>query len=134
MNAPSVDIREILEAYGESSGIGIADNAFFIGREPATPKNCITIIDVSGYPPEQRLDGVGYEYPAIHIRVRNTDYVAGWNLANEIKTVLHGLAQTVINSTLYSSISCSSGPAHLDWDENGNARFFINFNLQRRVA
>jgi hypothetical protein len=135
MNAPSVDIRHMLEAYGESSGLGLdyADD-LHIGKEPDKPNNCVTIYDTPGYPPYLGLTNVGYEYPSIQIRVRNNKYIDGWNMANDIKNVLHGRHHETWNGTLYTLISCSSGPALLDWDDNSRARFIINFNLQRRTA
>ena len=134
MNCSSEDIRHILESKDDSSGA--FDLTFgtdlFIGKEPATPKNCVTIFDTSGMPPALGLTTQGYEYPSIQIRVRNTKYINGWNLIEDIKTHLHGLAQQTVNGTLYSVIYCSSGPALLDWDDNGNCRFVCNFSIQRR--
>ena len=135
MNAPSVDIKEILEAYGESSGLGLYyANNLFIGKEPDKPDNCVTIFDTPGFPPYLGLTDVGYEYPSVQIRVRNRKQTDGWFQIEEIKDVLHGFHQTVVNGTLYTLISCSSGPALLDWDDKERVRFIINFNLQRRVA
>jgi hypothetical protein len=133
MNPPSFDIKDILEAYGDSSGlIDTVASEIFVGREPTTPNDCITIFDTPGYPPQLTMDVQQYEYPSVQIRVRNTNYVDGWNLINVIKDSLHGRAKETWNGTLYSVIYCSSGPALLDWDENGRARFFINLNIQRR--
>ena len=136
MNAPSYDIMEILEAYGESSGLGL-DFAIdlFIGKEPDKPNNCVTIYDTPGFPPYLGIGGeTGYEYPSVQIRVRNIDQMNGWAQAEAIKNVLHGKNHTTVNGTLYTVIICSSGPTLLDWDDNGRARFIMNFNLQRRVA
>lgn len=132
MNAPSVDIREMIEEY-DSSGLGLnfAED-LFIGKEPAKPDNCVTIFDTYGFPPYMGLTTTGYEYPSVQIRVRNRNYVDGWNLTQDIMTALHGRAQETWNGTLYSVIYCSSGPALLDWDDNGNVRFIVNFNIQRR--
>lgn len=141
MNTPSKDIAEMLEAYGNSSGLGGVGGMtygtdLFIGKEPALPKNCVTIFDTPGFPPYLGLAGeVGYEYPSIQIRVRNTKYTNGWNLINDIMVALHGRHQEVWgDNTLYSVIYCSSGPALLDWDDNGNCRLIINFNIQRRAV
>jgi hypothetical protein len=136
MNVPSKDIKDILEAYGESSGLGL-DYAIdlFIGREPAKPDNCVTIFDTPGYPPYLGVGGeVGYEYPSVQIRIRNIKYTPGWEQAEAIKNVLHGMNHTTVNGTLYTVIICSSGPALLDWDDNGRVRFILNFNLQRLSA
>jgi len=133
MNPPSVDIKDMLEAYGESSAFDLefADN-MFIGREPAEPDDCITIFDTGGFPPYMGLTNVGYEYPTINIRVRNLHYVDGWNLANRIKDALHGRAHQTWNGTLYTMIQCVNGPALLGYDDHNRVSFFINFNLQRR--
>lgn len=131
MNAPSEDIKDILVAG--SLGLTFGTN-LFIGKEPSSPKNCTTIFDTYGRPPDLALANQGYERPSINIRVRNTSYMAGWTLANNIKNLLHGKEHETWNGALYTVIYCSSGPALLDWDDNNNARFIINFNAQRRSA
>ena len=132
MNASSVDIVAMLVA--ETTFDLTFKTNLFIGQEQKTPRDCVTIFDTPGHAPDLGLTNQGYERPSILIRVRNASYVTGWNLIELIKTSLHGRAQETWNGTLYSVIYCSSGPAHLDWDDNGNARFIINFNLQRRSA
>jgi hypothetical protein len=134
MNNPATDIRHILEAKDSSSGsydLVFATN-LFIGREPAKPDNYVTIFDTPGFAPYMGLTDTGYEYPSIQIRVRNKSYINGWNMIEDIKAALHGLAQETWNGTLYSVIYCSSGPALLDWDDDNRCRFIINFNVQRR--
>jgi len=137
MNNPAVDIAEILEqgiAEGSSSTNAnfIFATNMFINKEPSTPINCITIFDGYGSSPDFGLTSKGYERPSIQIRVRNKKQADAWTLINEIKDTLHGLGQTTVNGTLYTVIYCTSGPALLDWDDNGNCRLVINFNLQRR--
>ena len=112
MNAPSVDIKDILEAES-SLGLTFATN-LFVGYEPPTPDECVTIFDTPGF------------------RVRSNSYTDGWDLIQDITTVLHGLSQETWNATLYSVIKCSSGPAMLDWDNNNRPRFIVNFDIQRR--
>ena len=139
MNTPSYDIKEIWEANTESSGF---DDLIFsganmnvvIGKEPSSPINCVTIFDTPGYAPDLGLVTQGYERPSVQIRVRNKKYTDGWAIIERIKIALHGLSQETVNATLYSVIYCSSGPALLDWDDNGNCRIIINFDLQRRSA
>ena len=131
MNAPSVDIKDILES-DSTLGLEFTQN-LFIGKEPAKPDQCVTIYDNMGMAPYLGMAGeTGYEYPSIQIRVRTNIYLQGWTLIEKIKELLHGQAQQTWNGTLYSIIYCSSGPALLDYDDNGNCRFIINFNLQRR--
>lgn len=135
MRATSLDIVAILES-GSVLGLVYTTN-LFIGKEPADPKNTVTIFDTAGYPDEALLTGSGngnaYQFPSVQIRIRNTKYTAGWQLAEDIKYQLHGRAQETWNGVLYSAITCSSGPALMDWDDNANARFIINFDIQRRA-
>ena len=131
MNAPSIDLKDMLEAES-SLGLTFATD-LFIGKEPSEPDNCVTIYDTPGMPPGLGLDKDDkYQYPSIQVRVRNNSYVTGWNLANDIMDALHGRAHETWNSTYYMLISCSSGPALLDWDDHNRARFIINFELERR--
>ena len=132
MNATSVDIAAMLEAYGNSElGLTLTAN-MFVGREPTTPDNCVTVFDTPGYGPQLTMDAAQYEFPSVQIRVRNRTYVAGWNVINGIKDALHGRAHETWNGTLYSVIVCANGPFLLDWDENNRARFVVNFDIQRR--
>ena len=136
MNAPSYDIVQILEQLGESSDFDdlVYASSLFIGKEPSLPINAVTIFDTPGFAPDLNLTVQGYEYPSVQIRVRNKTYINGYNLIQRIKTSLHGLGQITVNGTLYSVIYCSSDPALLDWDDNGNPRFVCNFNIQRRTS
>lgn len=131
MNPASVDIKDLVEA---DSGLGLTfATDLFIGREPAAPDNCVTIFDTPGGSPMQTFkQGEDYYYPSIQIRVRNTNYLTGWDLINDIKVLLHNRAQETVNGTLYSVIICTQEPALLDWDENDRARFVTSFDLQRR--
>jgi len=134
MLSPSEDIKDMIVA---DTGLGLVFGTdLFIAREPTLPKNCVTIFDTPGRPPQLTLGGKkaneNYYYPSIQIRVRNTGYVAGWALVESIRDSLHGRAQETWNGTLYSVIYCSSGPVMLDWDENNRVRFVVNFNIQRR--
>jgi len=130
MNPTSVDIKDMIVAES-LLGLTFATD-LFIGKEPAKPWNCVTLFDTPGFPPQLTLDNQKYEYPSIQVRIRNGNYLVGWGIAQNIMDFLHGRAGETWNGTLYSVIYCSSGPALMDWDDNGNARFIINFNLQRR--
>jgi len=131
MGPQSEDIKDMLVA--ESSLGLIFATSLFIGLEPATPDETVTIFDTMGFPDQLTLTpGEVYEYPSIQIRVRSNDYMTGWTLAHDIKTSLHGRAQETWNGTLYSVIYTPGGVAFLDWDDSDRARFIINFNLQRR--
>ena len=132
MNATSVDIASMLVAESEL-GLEIGSN-LFVGKEPTRPDSCVTILDTYGYPPQLTMAGQGeeYFYPSVQIRIRNKDYRTADDLSMKIVRSLHGRAQQTWNDTLYTVIYCSSGPAFLNWDDNGLCRFVVNFNIQRR--
>ena len=133
MNAPSIDIADILVAES-ALGLSLKSN-LFIGREPAEPNDCVTVYDTPGFPPVLTLDQAEQailERPSVQIRVRNRNYLTGWNLIHDITTALHGRGQETWNGTLYLLIKCESGPAMLDWDSNNRVRFIVNFYIQRR--
>ena len=131
MNPSSVDMKNVLVADA-TLGLVFATN-LFIGQEPINPDDCVTIFDTPGFPPDSFYDNsVRYFRPSIQVRVRNTDYLVGWALINNIKLLLHDRAQETRNSTLYSAVICSSEPSLLDWDKNGRARFVTTFDIQRR--
>jgi hypothetical protein len=130
MNAPSEDIKDMLVA---DSGLGLTFGTnLFKNKEPASPRNCVTIFDTYGYRPDLALVDQGYERPSIQIRVRNNKQETAWSLIDDIKNLLHGKSNETWNGAMYTVIYCASGPALLDWDDNGNVRLIINFNLQRR--
>lgn len=131
MNPASVDIKDMLE--GDSSlGLTFGTN-LFIGREPATPNNTVTLFDTGGDRPDLFMNRLEqYERPALQIRVRNTTYATGWKLINDIKDSLHGRAHETWNDTYYSVIFCYTDIAFLDWDNNNRVRFVVNFSIQRR--
>ena len=131
MNSASQDIKDILIA-DPSLGLVFATN-LFVAKEPTKPNNTVTVFDGVPSPPMLTFKkGENYYYDAVQIRVRNVDYQVGYALAKDIMVSLHGRSQETWNSTLYSVIYCSSGPAQLDWDDNGNVRFIVNMNIQRR--
>lgn len=131
MLAPSVDIKDILE--NDSSLELVFGTNLFIGSEPTEPANCVTIFDTPGRSQDVTLgNDSNYFYPSLQVRARNTDYTTGYGIINNIRNALHGITQRTLNGSTYQSIVCSSEPALLDWDDNRRARFFTNFECQRR--
>ena len=100
MNSASKDICSIL-TNNSLLGLTFATN-LFIGREPATPDNCVIVFDIPGEGPLLTLDKAeGYYYSACQIRVRNNDYQTGWALIQAIQVLLHGIYGEVWNGATY---------------------------------
>jgi hypothetical protein len=130
MNAPSIDIKDWLEA---NSGLGLvfATN-LFISREPSMPENTVTIYDTSAGADKPDMEGASILYEnSIQIRIRNKSYETGWALADSIKDVLSPISNTTINSTKYLSIFHQNGPFVLEWDDNNRVILIMNFNIER---
>lgn len=128
-NPPSVDVMSILND-DFSIDLTFRDN-LFVGREPSSPDNCVTIFDTPGFGPVSAYSmDVQYDYPSVQIRVRNKDYRIGWRMILAIKQLLHNKAHFTVNGTRYESVECALEPALLDWDENNRVRFVSTFNLQ----
>lgn len=129
MNAPSVDVKDMLV---DDTDLVFGTN-LFISREPTSPNNCVTIYDTPGAPDMLTLNkDEKYEYPSIQVRVRNVSYTDGWINLDEIRQSLHGRAHETWNGAYYTIIKVSSGPALLEYDDNGRVILVINFQIQRR--
>lgn len=140
MNPSSVDVKDMLEA--ESALALTFGTDLFIGSEPTSPDNCVTIYDTPGRAPHSglnrtpaaasaRTNAGKYFYPAVQVRVRNNAYVTGWGMAHDIKDALHNRAHETWGGSRYSLVVCSIEPHFLQWDENRRAVFVVNFDLQR---
>jgi hypothetical protein len=131
VNAPSEDVKDILEADGSLS-LTFPTN-LFIGKEPDTPDTCVTIFDTGEFPAMlTMIKGENYFYPTIQIMVRDNGYTAGYTLISNIRDALHGVSHETRNNAVYEVIYCVSGPQLLDYDSHNRARFVANFNLQRQ--
>ena len=67
------------------STLGFGRN-LFIGREPSSPTNCVTIYPTGGYSPDISRST---ETPTIQIRIRNTSYPTGYKIGNMIGKEFH---------------------------------------------
>lgn len=132
MNIPSIDIKNMLVSESDL-GLVFATN-LFIGRSPSSPNDIVTIYDVPAREEEISLNPKNeiYEFKAIQIKVRAIHYQTGFTLIEAIKTYLHGRANVTQESSFYTLITCTNGPALLEWDDSNRVNFIINFELQRK--
>jgi hypothetical protein len=130
MNAPSVDIKDLLDA---ESSLALAFNTnLFLNEIPETaPDLCVGVFDSGGLPPTL---GYVYEYPTVQVRVRGTkgDFRPAEELARDIKRELHGVANHWLDSvTRIVLIQAMGEPFMLGRDDNGRPIFTINFQIHR---
>ena len=129
MNAPSVDIADILAAAG--LGLTFATN-LFVGEEPDSPNSCVTIFDTPGSPAQLTMtQGEDYYYPVVQVRVRGATFQTGYALMDGVRAALHGLNHKAWNGTNYQMIKCIQEPSLLDYDERQRPRWVATFEIQR---
>ncbi|MCP4475384.1 MAG: hypothetical protein GY821_12630 [Gammaproteobacteria bacterium] len=129
MNSSATDISSYLASV--SSLVLTETTNLFIGREPDTPDEVVTVFDTGGG--ELSSGTEKNEFPTVQVRVRGVriiGYADAYSTTEDIKNTLHKLA-TTINSTVYQGIWASSDIIFLGHDDNDRAVFTINFRIQR---
>lgn len=130
MNPSSEDTKQMLAA---DIDVDTTNYPISIGGYTANNPNSTFINDVPGGSPQLTFNkDERYEFPAIQIMVRTTDYLAGWAHIESIKKSLHGRAHEQWNDALYLVIKCLNDPGFLKRDDNQRILFVINFTIQRR--
>ena len=110
-----------------------AGGNLFVGREPTSPPNTVTLFDSPGGGPAHFYDREErYEYGAIQVRVRDTHYGNGLLRARAISKVLDGISGIEIDGALYTRIRAIDNPSLLGYDDNNRAWIVFNLETQRR--
>ncbi len=131
MNAPSEDIKDILEGISSLALTYATD--LFIGEMPKEPNNAVCIFDTGGYDPEANYI---YERPTIQVRVRGAGggYLAAHELAQAIRDELHALTNTTINSARYVAIWQEGDIISVGQDDNDRPNVTVNFRIHRTTG
>ncbi len=126
-NAPSEDIKDMLEDSGSGLGL-VAGTDLFRIVQPTQPNNCVCLYDTGGGEQGQW----GHEHLNVQLIVRNIDYQTGYDLCRDIKYYLHQVRNNETwNGTRYISISCRSDILSLGQDEKNRYQFSLNFRVER---
>jgi hypothetical protein len=114
-----------LKDYLVAQGVGTFGTNLFIGFEPTTPKNLISLFPLGSTKPPSAL-GDQKEYPVVQIRIRSETYPWGYNKAKQIFALLH--RQNNVLATLRGRcFALSSEPLYLGHGENGECLFSQNY-------
>lgn len=91
MKSLSEDVKDLMVAASLGIEAGITTWGIYIGLEPDTPDNCITIYDSGGRPPGYYFnkDLPETQYPGFQVRVRGLDYAAVYAKISAIKDMLN---------------------------------------------
>jgi len=128
-------LLEDLGLYLEDNGIGIRGTNLFTGVLPAAaPGNCVLLSEYPGAGSLRTSAGVASEQPRVQVMVRNADYAAARELAEEIYTLLDGVANEDINEVRYHWIEALSPPSILgggNIDGSDRIRIVTNFMVMK---
>lgn len=125
-NAPSTDIKDLIEDSG--SGLGyVFGTDMFIGQLPNSPDNCICLFDTGGGPTLQW----GYEEPNLQILLRNNTYSTGYQEIRDIKYFLNNKTNETQGGVRYISINTRSDILSLGQDDNNRYLWSLNFRILR---
>lgn len=129
MNAPSVDIKDILES--SQHAVGTFGTDIFVGMMPKAPDACICIYDTGSW--RQPETGFSCQYPTIMVKIRGPrgNYTTGYAKAKEVFDALHATYNETWNSTLYVFIIAIQDPFFIGYDENNRPLFSVNFRIER---
>lgn len=127
LNAPSVDVKDILDGISSLSLAFAVD--LFINERPSTPDECVTIYDSGGFDSQPN----DLERPTVQIVVRGTKngFQTAYALAKAIRNELHEYVNTTVNSTRYIQIMAQGAILSIGKDDNGRPLFSMNFRIER---
>lgn len=131
MNAPCVDLRDMLEA-DSSLGLVYATN-LFIALIPPEPDYCVTLIDSGGNNPADRYTE---ERSSVQIMMRGNKfkYIDAYNKIRQVKDYLCSLStafNVVWNETRYISIHMIGDIISLGYDSNNRPLLSCNLSIRR---
>ena len=129
MNAPSVDIADLLESSGSGLNLTIGTN-LFVDTAPHTVDKCITVIDTPGLPPQ-----LNYSYERVGVQLlqrgKKLDYIDAYNNLYAIKSYLHGKNDLTISGAKYILIYVVSDILSLGSDDNNRPLLSCNLRIHR---
>lgn len=126
----SIIIDDIAD-FLEDNSIGTVGTDIFVGQQPDSPANCVTILDTGGLRPDIDLPT---KKPTFQVLVRNSNYANGAAKLSAIRDILHRKynATLVGGGNYFYSINAISEGGHIGQDDIGNDEFSMNFEAWTR--
>lgn len=120
-----------LADYLATHSVGTVGTDIFIGRQPATPNSCVTVIETGGQAPS------GYtplSRPTVQVIVRDPSYETGRAKADAVFAALHQLANRDLGSHFIYFVLSIADIGYLERDENERHEWSMNFRMARRAG
>lgn len=119
-------IAEIAD-YLETQGHGTVATDIFIGPQPSSPNDCITLIQRAGLAPDEDIDEI--TFPTLQIIVRNASYESGETKAANVFGELKATRNTDLGDFHAFYILATSDVGYIGRDENERHEWSMNFRL-----
>lgn len=125
MNSPALSMANLLIA-------GLVDWSVFVNTRPSSPKDVITVYDVSGSDPIFLMDGSDIYNPNVMIQIVSTDNNEGYLKADEIRKLLNRHDEFTEFSALFCGVWMSGDINYIGKTDDDRSMHNINFNLKRQ--
>jgi len=139
-NSVAVDIKDIIAVcqLGEFAGSEDVSWAVYVGQQPAQPDNVVTIYDGGGTRFNTISECVS-EDVTFQMRVRCTDYVEGYAMAQKVAGALNLVKNHEISNgrqfhTTYTVIQQETLPEIEFYDDENRPVFLMSFSGIREIA
>lgn len=128
----TVDFLSQLADYLQAQGVGTPGTDIFVGKQPATPDNCITLVGVYGGTPNVTIPDL--MFPRFQVIVRNTDFEVGSTKLRAVRTALHDMIAMSLTNFFVYYIHADQEGFPIGEDDKGRAEFSINFAAEIRYG
>ena len=130
MNAPSVDIKDVLE----TEEIGTFGTDLFISAEPTSPDNCVTLYDYNQITaPMVNPSNHAVDTCYVQIRVRNLHFETAWaKCATILDTVVQQASKFTTDGVHYIDVLKINGPMFVKKDDANRSIVVANVQIFRQ--
>ena len=101
----------------------------FVGFEPESPDNCVTVYSTISDASEYTLDGQVLEKRRVQIRVRNRKPFDGLTLMNSIASLFDPGLRLSINFNTYQLVQKVGGIYNIGVDERMRTVYVVNLDV-----
>jgi hypothetical protein len=121
-------IGEAFMGYLAAEGYGTVGDDLFLGFQPDSPDNCITIYDTSP-PVLPESQGLQVDNMTCQILVRNEDYLQASDTVQSIHKGIVGFSGTM-GEFAVTMVFVDQAPASIGLDEKGRAEWSAHYRFR----
>lgn len=114
--------------YLQAAGKGTAGIYLFLGHQPDSPANCITVYDTAP-PPLDESQGLTVDNMTVQVLVRDEDYLAARDTIAGIHRAIVGYDGRMGDYDV-TAVFIETAPASIGRDEKGRAEWSAHYRLR----